>query len=91
MSQCPPLNDPMLPSRLARAVLPSLTALLASQSQAQRDDDPISSTTKTRKGKKRARGYEGDEVFKTREVVCPTKEAGEVILTALESTPSVML
>lgn len=73
----------MLPSRLARAVLPSLSTLLALQSQAQRDDDANTSGAKGRKGKKRTRGYEGDEVFKTREIVCPSKEDGEVVLAAL--------
>ena len=78
----------MLPSRLARAVLPSLSTLLAVQSQAQRDDDANAAGAKARKGKKRTRGYEGDEVFKTREIVCPSKEDGEVVLAALNGNCS---
>ena len=84
LDQCPALNDPMLPSRLARAALPLLTALLALQSQAQREDDVNGPGVKGRKGKKRARGYEGDEVFKTREVACPSKEDGDVVIAALD-------
>ena len=39
---------------------------------------------KSRKGKKRARGYEGDEIFQTREVICATKEDGDAVLCALD-------
>lgn len=86
LDHCPALSDPVLPSRLTRAVLPSLTILLASQSQTHREDDVNGSAAKSRKGKKRARGYEGDEVFKTREVVCPSKEDGETVIAALNVT-----
>jgi hypothetical protein len=56
--------------------------VLATQSEARRVND--TNTGKNKKGKKRARGYEGDEVFKvSREVVCPIKEDGEVLMTAL--------
>lgn len=84
LTYCPALADPMLPSRLARAVLPVLTSLLALQSQAQREDDTNANSAKSRKGKKRARGYEGDEVFQNREIICSTKEDGEVVLLALD-------
>lgn len=73
----------MLPSRLARAVLPILTPLLALQSQAGRDEDGAQGS-KGRKGKKRARNYEGDELFKSREVVCPTQNDGSAVLNALD-------
>ncbi|EKM59257.1 uncharacterized protein PHACADRAFT_113693 [Phanerochaete carnosa HHB-10118-sp] len=84
LGHCPALNDPTLPSRLARAVLPSLATLLASPSHAQRDDGINASGAKSRKGKKRARGYEGDEVFRKQEIVCPNREDGEVVLAALD-------
>jgi len=80
-SHCP--HSPILPSRLAKAILPSLTVVLVTQSEARRADD--ANTGKNKKGKKRARGYEGDEVFKvSREVVCAIKEDGEVLMAALD-------
>lgn len=75
----------MIPSRLARAVLPIVGNLLALQSQANHDDDANVNASKSRKGKKRARAYEGDELFKTREIICSTKEDGEAVLSALDS------
>ena len=76
-------HSPILPSRLAKAILPSLTVVLITQSEARHADD--ANTGKNKKGKKRARGYEGDEVFKvSREVVCPIKEDGEVLMAALD-------
>ena len=79
----------MLPSRLARAVLPVLTSLLALQSQVHREDDTNANIAKSRKGKKRARGYEGDEVFNvSRLVICSTKEDGEVVLATLDRKSS---
>ncbi len=87
LQNCLTLGDALLPSRLTRAVLPSLTVLLHTQFDAQRQNENAVSASvgKSRKGKKRARGYEGDEVFKTtREITCPTKEDGEIILTSLE-------
>jgi hypothetical protein len=94
LTHCPALADSMLPSRLARAVLPVLTSLLALQSHVQREDEvasnanPNANAPKSRKGKKRARGYEGDEVFHTREIICPTKEDGQAVLCALDGEPS---
>ena len=82
--------DPLLPSRLARAVIPSLVELLDSQSDVQRelDKSATSATGKGRKGKKRARNYEGDEVFKvSRAIICPTKEDGDAVIAALNGMP----
>jgi hypothetical protein len=74
-------------TRLAKAVLPSLTVVLATQpAEVQHSDEPagFSSAGKNKKSKKRPRGYEGDEVFKvTREIICPTREDGLVLLAAL--------
>ena len=83
---CQPFHSTLLPTRLAKSILPSLTMVLATQSEVQRTDDPVgvSSAGKNKKGKKRARGYEGDEVFRvTREVICPTKQDGDVLMAAL--------
>ncbi|KAF7985251.1 hypothetical protein HWV62_7918 [Athelia sp. TMB] len=74
----------LLPTRLTKALLASLTCLLAPQSEAPPADG--GAIGKGGKGKKRVRGYEGDEVFKvTREVICASEEEGEVIIAALEA------
>ena len=79
------LTEVLLSSRAARAVLPSVTALLSTQTDVQKEDDAAQAAGKGKKGKKRARGYEGDEVFKTsRPMLCPTKVAGQVVLAALD-------
>jgi hypothetical protein len=86
LSHCQPHHSSVLTTRLAKAILPSLTVVLATQSEVQRTDDLAGSSSagKNKKGKKRARGYEGDEVFKaTREIICSTREDSEVLLAAL--------
>lgn len=58
--------------------------VLATQSELQASDDTAASQ-KSRKGRKRARGYEGDEVFKlSKEIICPGPDEGQVIFVALE-------
>ena len=79
---CGPHHDTILPSRLARAVLPSLTSILAPRSSLQEESV---GAAKNRKGKKRARGYEGDEVFQmTKSTMCTREEDGDVLLAALD-------
>jgi hypothetical protein len=84
---CQPLHSTLLSTRLAKAILPSLTVVLATQpAEVQHSDEPagFSSAGKNKKSKKRPRGYEGDEVFKvTREIICPTREDELVLLAAL--------
>lgn len=65
--------------------MPGIAVLLAPQVDIQKEgengDHTNPSSGKNRKGKKRARGYEGDEVFKiNREILCPTDEDGKVVL-----------
>ncbi|KIP10671.1 hypothetical protein PHLGIDRAFT_125372 [Phlebiopsis gigantea 11061_1 CR5-6] len=84
LTHCHPLNDPTLPSRLARAVLPQLSRILALQSQASHEDSSNTDNTKSRRGKKKARAYEGDEVFKTREIICTCADDGKALLSALQ-------
>lgn len=71
-------------SRLVKTLLPILTALLPRKSEATKhhQDSP---TITSKKGKKRARVYEGDEVFKVGvSVLCPTSEDCELVETAME-------
>lgn len=59
--------------------------MLSHKSEVKADNDGSAGSAKSRKAKKRARGYEGDEVFKmTRSVICPAQEDGEVILATLD-------
>ncbi|RDB22742.1 Pre-rRNA-processing protein rix1 [Hypsizygus marmoreus] len=82
---CHPLDSPLIPTRLAKAILPSLAVILATPSEVQASADSTASSNKNKKGKKRARAYEGDEVFKlSREVICPNADDGKVLLAALE-------
>jgi len=86
LTHCQPLHSTLLSTRLAKAILPSLTVVLATQPEVQHPDEPAGSSSagKNKKSQKRARGYEGDEVFKvTREIICPTREDGLVLLAAL--------
>ncbi|KAJ6628867.1 rRNA processing/ribosome biogenesis-domain-containing protein [Mycena sp. CBHHK59/15] len=69
------------PNRLARAILPLLSVVLAKQVDAREKENEVSGRSK--KSKKRAREYEGDEVFKTsREVICSTADEGNVLLAS---------
>lgn len=55
------------------------------QKEVETDANSSANSTKNRKGKKRARGYEGDEVFKaSRDILCPTRDDGEVVLVAVD-------
>jgi hypothetical protein len=75
-----PISDTLLPNRLARAIFSVILAI--------RSDVPTSDNTgfgsRSKRGKKRGRAYEGGEVFKVaREVICSTTEEGDVLLAAL--------
>ena len=77
------LHDTVTASRLARAVLPRLAVLLSKRSQVDTQDEQIRAPAKSKKGKKRAREYEGDEALKVgQEIVCSTAEEGCVLLAA---------
>jgi hypothetical protein len=77
-----PLHNSLLSTRLTKALLPSLCAVLAAQSESHRSGY---NSSKSKKGKKRVQGYEGDELFKvSREVICPTIEDGKVVLATLD-------
>ncbi|CDO76547.1 hypothetical protein BN946_scf184982.g6 [Trametes cinnabarina] len=86
------LHDHTLSSRLVRAAMPILTVLLSTRSQSRASNEQESATGRSRKGKKRARGYEGDEVFKVgREIVCRTAEEGAALLGAVDVLENLLL
>ncbi|KAL1708625.1 rRNA processing/ribosome biogenesis-domain-containing protein [Schizophyllum commune] len=82
----PFFHAPLIINRLARASIPQLTILLSRD--ALTDSSPQSTTTPsttTKKGKKRARGFEGDESLRlTRTVACPTPDDAAALLSALD-------
>lgn len=81
-----PISSELLLSRLVRVVLPSIAAILPSQSyQAQLNDNEPPANGVSKKGKKRARGYEGDEILKVgSDFVCPTADERSAVIAALE-------
>ncbi|KAI9056538.1 hypothetical protein FKP32DRAFT_1599270 [Trametes sanguinea] len=86
------LHDHTLSSRLVRAAMPLLLVLLSTRAQSGAGNEQDSGVGRSKKGKKRARGYEGDEVFKVgREIVCPTAEEGEILLVAVDVLENLLL
>ena len=59
------MSNTILANRLARAVIPYLTKSILPQSETKNAEMTDVSGSARWKGKKRARGYEGDEIFKT--------------------------
>ncbi|KAI0050180.1 hypothetical protein FA95DRAFT_1555880 [Auriscalpium vulgare] len=84
LTYSPALHHPILPTRITKTLLAILSILLPSQAEAQ--GDAVASATKSRKGKKRARDYEGDEVFKMADdVMCSSLAEGEMVLAAFDA------
>jgi hypothetical protein len=89
LTHCHPLDSPLIPTRLAKAVLPSLSVVLATPTESEDTENTAAASTRSKKGKKRARGYEGDEIFKlSRGVVCPSLDDGNVLIAAFEGALS---
>ena len=59
------MSNAILANRLVRAVVPYLSKSILPQQETKDVGVTDVSGSSKRKGKKRARGYEGDEVFKT--------------------------
>ena len=79
------MYDSVIASRLVCATLPLLAAVLSKPSQVGAENEQGPGQSRSKKGKKRARGYEGDEVFKVgREIVCSTAEEGDVLLASVD-------
>ncbi|CCM05557.1 uncharacterized protein FIBRA_07784 [Fibroporia radiculosa] len=86
LSNATHFHDTVLASRLAKVILTTVTTLLTPSSQALADRDATASKNRSKRAKKRGRGYEGDEVFKiAAEIVCSTPEEGEGLLVALDA------
>jgi len=88
MGHCYPLDTPSVPTRLAKAVLPSVLVILTPLPKKEHQAGPMTSS-KSRKTKKRSRGYEGGEIFNlSRRVICPGRDDGRVLFAALDGGSS---
>ncbi|KAH8118617.1 rRNA processing/ribosome biogenesis-domain-containing protein [Phellopilus nigrolimitatus] len=83
---CFPPSDPFIAGRLVKVILPSIAGILSGKVSG---EDPAASVdVGGKKGKKRARGYEGDEIFKVgRDVLCESALEGDMVLAALDALP----
>jgi hypothetical protein len=76
-----PFHDSAVLARLAKAVLPFVTVIPGEPPELAREDTSVLS----RKGKKRVRAYEGDELFKFgRDRICRSLADGSSILMAVQ-------
>lgn len=75
----------VIPNRITKVLLSTLLSLLPSQSDLRASSEP-DMNGKTRKGKKRAHDYEGDEMFRnTTGTTCPTPVHKEMISATLDA------
>jgi hypothetical protein len=82
LDACHFVDTPVLPNRITKAVLPLLTVILNPASVI-KDGSEVQGGSKN--SRKRARNYEGDEVFKTtRDVLCPSAVDAQILLNALD-------
>lgn len=78
-------DTPIAPNRIMRAILPELVIVLSSSTTSDAVASATTDAAGSKKGKKKAKSYAGDEVFKvTREVICPTEVDAQILLSALE-------
>ncbi|KAF8351599.1 hypothetical protein F5887DRAFT_215656 [Amanita rubescens] len=76
---CHPLDSDILPNRLANYIQPLIASILSQVSGVSKSNDQV------RKGKKRNRNFEGDEILKgAREALCQTPGDEQVLLKSLE-------
>ena len=79
------MYDSVIVSRLVRATLPLLAILLSKRPRVGIENEQASGQGKSKRGKKWARSYEGDEVFRVgHEIVCSTAEEGDVLLASVD-------
>ncbi|KIK67924.1 hypothetical protein GYMLUDRAFT_36732, partial [Collybiopsis luxurians FD-317 M1] len=85
LTHCHPSNSPALYSRLTKIMISDMTVILPSQSDVQNSLAETNALGKSKKGKKRTRTYEGDELFRTSaDVVCPTADDAKALLIACD-------
>ena len=78
------MHHPILITRITKALLSTVSLLLPPAQSIVQSETVTPSAGGSKKGKKRARGYEGDEILKqTMNVMCATEAEGEMVLEAL--------
>ncbi|KAL5507952.1 hypothetical protein ACEPAH_5570 [Sanghuangporus vaninii] len=83
LGSCFPSHEPLMCGRIIKQVLPTIASLL---SEKVAEETMATVDVGSKKGKKRARGYEGDEVFKVgKNLLCETAEDAEHVLAALDA------
>lgn len=74
---------------MAKAVLTPLIRLLPIKREASENTDGLAEDQRSKKSKKRARGYEGDEVLRLgKEASVATEVEGEELLASMEGQQS---
>ncbi|KAF5390544.1 hypothetical protein D9757_002613 [Collybiopsis confluens] len=88
LRHCHPVDSPVLCSRLTKIVLSELAVVLPSQTEGQASLAETIGPGKGKKNRKRARNYEGDELFKSSaNVICPTADEAKAVLLACDMLP----
>jgi len=81
------LDSPSLCGRLVKAVLPSIMRVVTPPST---NLETIERSNKTKSGKKRARNFEGEEIFqRSCGIICPTLEDREAILISIDGNNAI--
>ena len=90
--QLGPIHNTYLASSVFKVIAPLLSPLIPSKTSITGTPQPngaggTSGSARKRKGKQRAREFEGDEVLGGgKPAVCPTRESVEILFLSLEST-----
>ena len=88
--QVGPIHDAHLASRIFKVIAPLLSPLIPSKTSITASSQPNAVSgpggpTRKKKGKQRARAFEGDEVLDgDKPAVCPTRDGVDVLLLSLE-------
>ncbi|KAL1739283.1 hypothetical protein HDZ31DRAFT_49632, partial [Schizophyllum fasciatum] len=81
----PSFHAPLIVNRLARTTIPQMMVILDREALSESSQPALASTATSKKGRKRARGFEGDESLRlTRNVICATADDADALLGVLE-------
>ena len=83
LQYCLPPYDPLLVGRILKALLPTVSSVL--HQKPSEGSRLVAMDWGSKKGKKRARGYEGDGIFNIGpKFLCKDAEEGEMLIAVLE-------
>ncbi|KAJ3757971.1 rRNA processing/ribosome biogenesis-domain-containing protein [Lentinula raphanica] len=90
LTHCHPCHSSVLCSRLTRIALSGLLVVLPRQIDVQHGIE-TNGTIRSKKGKKKARNYEGDELFRTSgDVLCPSIDDAKALLITCDILQSLL-